>query len=44
MVGMDVVEVKSNEEGGVDLDAFKAALDDEVAGLMLNQSQYPWSV
>jgi len=35
MVGMDVVEVKSNEEGGVDLDALKGALDDEVAGLML---------
>jgi glycine dehydrogenase subunit 2 len=35
MIGMNVVEVKSNAEGGVDLDALKAALDDEVAGLML---------
>ena len=35
MVGMDVVEVKSNKDGGVDLDALKAVLNDEIAGLML---------
>ena len=35
MAGMEVVEVKSDEEGGVDLDSLKAALNEEVAGLML---------
>jgi glycine dehydrogenase subunit 2 len=35
MVGMDVIEVKSNKEGSVDLDALKAVMNDEVAGLML---------
>ena len=35
MAGFDTVEIKSNEEGLVDLDSLKAALNDEVAGLML---------
>ncbi len=35
MAGYSVVSVKSNEMGGVDLDALKAVLDDEVAALML---------
>lgn len=35
MCGYDVVQIKSNERGGVDLDALKAVLDEEVAGLML---------
>jgi len=35
MAGFDVVEVKSNLRGGVDLEALKAAVDDETAGLML---------
>lgn len=35
VIGMEVVEVKSNEEGGVDLDALREVLDDRVAGLML---------
>ncbi|NLB43089.1 MAG: aminomethyl-transferring glycine dehydrogenase subunit GcvPB [Clostridiales bacterium] len=35
MVGMDVVEVRSNEDGGVDVDALKEILSDEIAGLML---------
>jgi glycine dehydrogenase subunit 2 len=35
VVGFEVVEVKSNNDGGVDLDELKAALNDEVAGLML---------
>ena len=35
MAGMEVVEVKSGEDGGVDLDALKAVLNEEVAGLML---------
>jgi glycine dehydrogenase subunit 2 len=35
MIGFEIVEVKSNEDGGVDLDGLKAALNDEVAGLML---------
>lgn len=34
-VGYDIVEIKSDKMGGVDLEALKAALDDEVAGLML---------
>ncbi|MCY6371021.1 aminomethyl-transferring glycine dehydrogenase subunit GcvPB [Clostridium ganghwense] len=33
--GFQVVEIKSNREGKVDLESLKAALDDEVAGLML---------
>jgi len=35
MAGMEVVEVKSDKEGGMDLDALQEALNDEVAGLML---------
>ncbi len=33
--GMDVVEIKSNELGRVDIESLKAVLDDEVAGMML---------
>jgi glycine dehydrogenase subunit 2 len=35
VVGFDVIEVKSNEFGGVDIEALKAAMSDEIAGLML---------
>jgi len=35
VVGFEVVEVKSNDCGGVDLEALKAAMSDEIAGLML---------
>lgn len=35
VVGFDVIEVKSNENGGVDLEALKAVMSDEIAGLML---------
>lgn len=35
VVGFDVVEVKSNERGGVDLEALQAAVSEETAGLML---------
>ncbi|NLX70695.1 MAG: aminomethyl-transferring glycine dehydrogenase subunit GcvPB [Clostridiales bacterium] len=35
MVGFKMVEVKSNERGEVDLEALKALVDDETAGLML---------
>lgn len=35
MIGFDVVEVKSDENGAVDIDALKEVLNDEVAGLML---------
>ena len=35
VAGFDVVEVKSNDKGLVDLDALKAAMNDEVAGFML---------
>ena len=34
-VGFDVVEVKSDEKGGVDIDALKELMNDEIAGLML---------
>jgi glycine dehydrogenase subunit 2 len=34
-IGLDVVEIKSNKDGSVDLEALKAVLNDEVAGLML---------
>ena len=33
--GMEVVEIASNEQGMVDLDALKAVLSDEIAGMML---------
>lgn len=33
--GFDVVEVKSDQNGAVDLESLKALLDDEIAGLML---------
>lgn len=33
--GFDVVEVKSDEDGTVDIESLKSLLDDEVAGLML---------
>ncbi len=35
VVGFDIVEVKSNERGGVDIESLKSVLDDETAGLML---------
>lgn len=35
VVGFEVVEIKSAEDGAVDLEALKAALDDRTAGLML---------
>ena len=35
VVGFDVIEVKSNESGGVDIPSLKAAMSDEIAGLML---------
>jgi len=34
-VGFNVVEVKSNDRGGIDIDALKDLMDDEIAGLML---------
>lgn len=35
VVGFDIVEVKSDKQGGVDLDSLKSVLDEEIAGLML---------
>lgn len=35
MIGFNVVEVKSNRDGSVNIDALKEVLNDEVAGLML---------
>ncbi|NLM09636.1 MAG: aminomethyl-transferring glycine dehydrogenase subunit GcvPB [Clostridiaceae bacterium] len=34
-VGFDVVEVKSDERGGIDIDALKELMSEEIAGLML---------
>ena len=33
--GMEVVEIKSNDKGMVDLDSLKSVLSDEIAGMML---------
>ncbi|MBN2540702.1 MAG: aminomethyl-transferring glycine dehydrogenase subunit GcvPB [Bacilli bacterium] len=33
--GMEVIEIESNDQGMVDLDALKAVLSDEIAGMML---------
>ncbi|MCJ7691596.1 MAG: aminomethyl-transferring glycine dehydrogenase subunit GcvPB [Clostridiaceae bacterium] len=35
VAGFDIVEIKSNEKGSVDLDSLKSVLNDEIAGLML---------
>lgn len=35
VAGFDIVEIKSTRDGAVDLDNLKAALNDEIAGLML---------
>ena len=35
VAGFDIVEIKSNEDGSVNIDALKEALNDEVAGFML---------
>lgn len=35
VVGFDIVEIKSDRQGAVDLESLKAVLNDEVAGLML---------
>lgn len=35
VAGFDIVEIKSDKYGAVDIEALKAVLDDEVAGLML---------
>lgn len=35
VAGYDIVEVKSNPDGSVDIDSLKAVLSDEIAGLML---------
>ena len=35
MAGFDIVEIKSNEKGQVDIDALKAVLDKDVAAIMM---------
>ena len=35
VAGFDIIEIKSNEQGGVDLEHLKSVMSDEVAGLML---------
>lgn len=35
MCGFDIVEIKSNEKGQVDIDSLKAALDKDVAAIMM---------
>jgi glycine dehydrogenase subunit 2 len=35
VIGYQVVEVKSNENGGIDIEALKNLMSDEIAGLML---------
>ena len=35
VAGFDIVEIKSNEKGNVDLDSLKLVLNEEIAGLML---------
>lgn len=35
VANFDVIEIKSNETGGIDIDNLKSVLNDEVAGLML---------
>jgi glycine dehydrogenase subunit 2 len=35
VAGFDMVEVKSDDRGGVDIDALKSLMSDEIAGLML---------
>lgn len=35
VAGFEIVEVKSDEKGAVDIESLKAVLDDEIAGLML---------
>ncbi len=35
MCGFDIIEIKSNEKGQVDLDALKAVLDESVAAIMM---------
>jgi glycine dehydrogenase subunit 2 len=35
VAGFDVIEVKSDERGGVDIEALKALMKDDIAGLML---------
>ena len=35
MAGFTIIEIKSGADGGIDLESLKAAMNDEVAGLML---------
>lgn len=35
VAGFDIIEIKSNEQGGVDLEHLKSVMSDEIAGLML---------
>lgn len=35
VAGFEIVEVKSNADGGIDIESLKRAMNDEVAGLML---------
>jgi len=35
IAGYEIVEIKSNERGAIDLDSFKQALDDSIAGVMM---------
>ena len=35
VAGFDVIEIKSDSRGGIDLDVLKSVMNDEVAGLML---------
>ncbi len=35
VAGLEIIEIKSNEQGGVDLESLRNAMSDEIAGLML---------
>ncbi len=35
VAGFDIIEIKTNEQGGIDLDYLKSVMSDEIAGLML---------
>ncbi|MGH4052386.1 MAG: aminomethyl-transferring glycine dehydrogenase subunit GcvPB [Clostridium sp.] len=35
VAGFEIIEIKSNDKGGVDIDSLRSSLSDEVAGLML---------
>ncbi|GIS68383.1 MAG: hypothetical protein CM1200mP7_3320 [Chloroflexota bacterium] len=44
MAGFDVISIPSDQNGNTDLEALKAAINDDLAGLMITQPKHTWII